>query len=510
MASRILSTLLAALGGLPLLVAAAQAQQPLRVAVPFEINSLEPSRSGFNFTRMEVAETLVGADDGGLPVPGLATAWEVSEDRTTWRLTLRPGATFHDGAPVTADAVVNALRRARAQPGPLADSPLVEIAADGPGTVVLRTSAPFAPLLAFLAESSAQILAPSSWGEDGAVHRVVGSGPYRITAIQPPLRFDVERFEGWNGGPRPAIARAVFQSVPRKETRALMAESGQADLAFTLDPAGSDRLRGSARVEVRVMPIPRTQVLKLDAGSPFFADLRVRRAVSLALDRDGIARGLLRSPESTATQLFPPTLAEWHVPALAPLRHDPAEARRLLAEAGWTPGADGVLARDGRPFRVTLRTFSARPELPVVATAIQEALRAVGIAVEVAVMAAADIPAGHRDGTLEMALLARNFSLVPDPIGTMLADYGPRGGDWGAMNWSSPELTAALASLGRTTDPAERATLRGRVSTILQAELPVIPVAWYDHRVAVSKRLAGVSVDPLELSYRISAMRWVP
>lgn len=500
--------ILLALAMLPALGGAVRAQSALRVVTPFEINSLEPSRAGFNFTRMEVTETLVGADDGGRPVPALATRWTLSDDRLTWRFTIREGARFHDGAPVTAEAVAECLRRARSQPGPLADAPLSEIAAAGPGTVEIRTTTPFMPLLAFLAESASQILAPSSYDGSGAVRRVVGSGPYRITAIQPPLRFDTERFEDWNGGQKPAIARASYQAVPRKETRALMAESGQADLAFTLDPAGTDRLKRSARVSVTAMPIPRTFVLKLNAGSPFFSDLRVRRALSLALDREGIAAGILRSPESAATQLIPPALAEWHVPSLPPLRHDPAEARRLLAEVGWTPGADGVVAKDGRPFRVTLRTFSARPELPVVAAAIQEAARGVGLDVQIAVVNSSDIPAGHKDGTLEMGLAARNFSLVPDPIGTMLADFGPKGGDWGAMGWSSPELVEVLAALGRTDDAGERARLRARVSRILQAELPVIPVAWYDLRVAASRRLADVSVDPLELSYRISKMRW--
>lgn len=484
------------------------AQQPLRVVAPFHVESLEPSRDGFNFTRMGVAETLVGADDGGLPVPQLASAWTLSDDRLTWRMTLRAGATFHDGTPVTAEAVATSLRRARAQPGPLANAPLTSIAADGPGVVELRTSTPFTPLLAFLAESSSQILAPASWDEAGAVRRLIATGPYRLVGFQPPFRFEVERFDAWNGGPPPAIARAVYESVARAETRALMAESGRADLIFTLDPAGTDRLRRSPRVEVRVMPIPRTQTLKLNAGSPLFADVRARQALSHAIDRQGIARGILRSPETAATQLFPPTLAEWHAPALAPLRRDVAEARRLLAEAGWTAGPGGILVREGRPFRFTLRTFSTRPELPVVAAAIQESLREVGIDMQVAVVVPSEIPAGHRDGTLEAGLMARNFSLVPDPIGTLLSDFGPQGGDWGAMGWSSSELVALLAALGRSTDPAERAALRARTSAILQAELPVIPVVWYDHRVAISRRLANVSVDPLELSYRIAAIRW--
>jgi len=97
---------------------------------------------------------------------------------------------------------------------------------------------------------------------------------------------------------------------------------------------------------------------------------------------------------------------------------------------------------------------------------------------------------------------------VPDPLGTLLQDYGPQGGDWGAMNWSSPALARALQDLGGTTDPAERAALRGQASAILQEELPVIPVAWFDLATAVSRRVAGLAVDPLEISFRVAGARW--
>lgn len=487
--------------------ASAQDARTLRVVSPWEIGSLDPSRAGYVFTRLGVAETLVGATDGGLPAPALAASWSASEDATVWRFTLREGARFHDGTPVTAEAAAVALRRARARPGPLAGAPIADILAPDPRTVEIRTSRPFAPLPAFLAHHGTQILAPSSW-EGETVRRVVGSGPYRVTRIEPPLRLDAERAEGWTGGPPPEVERVSYQAVGRAETRAAMAEGGQADLVFTLDPPGQDRLRRGGRVEMRVLPIPRVQVLKVNAASPFFADARVRRALSLALDRAGIARGILRNPAAAATQFFPPTLEGWHVPGLEPLRHDPAEARRLLAEAGWRPGPDGVLARDGRAFRVSLRTFSDRPELPVVAAAVQDQLRDLGIEVQVAVLNSGEIPAGHRDGSLEMALYARNLAVVPDPLGTLVQDYGPHGGEWGAMGWSSPDLADALERLGSAADPAERAALHRRVAGVLQTELPVIPLAWYDHSAAVSRRLAEVFVDPLELSYRIERIRW--
>ncbi|MFN7191818.1 MAG: ABC transporter substrate-binding protein, partial [Rhodospirillales bacterium] len=195
-------------------------------------------------------------------------------------------------------------------------------------------------------------------------------------------------------------------------------------------------------------------------------------------------------------------------PNLPALTHDSARARALLAEAGWKPGQNGIVEKDGRPFRVTLRTFSDRPEQPPMAAAIQAQLREIGIDLRVAIVNSGEIPAGHRDGTLEMALFARNFSLVPDPIGTMLQDYGPQGGDWGAMNWSSADLARTLDALGSTSDPAERSRLRASAARILHAEMPVVPVAWFDYGVAANRRLQNVSVDPFELSYRLDAMRW--
>lgn len=497
----------AATAAVPLVPARAQApDRPMRIVAPWEITGLDPSRAGYIFTRMQIVETLIGADDGGLPQPGLATSWAVGDDRLTWRFVLRAGAKFHDGSAVDAVVVARALERARAQPGPLRAAPVAAIAADG-NAVVVRTSRPFMALPAFLAHSSTQVLAPASFDDSGAVRRIVGSGPYRAVEVTPPSRVEAVRFEGWTG-PAPAIARVSYLSVSRGETRALMAEAGQAELVFTLDPASVERLRRSRRIEVKIMTIPRTQVLKLNAGSPFFADVAIRNAVSLAIDRPGIARAILRNQDAAATQLFPPTLAEWHVPGMAPLRHDPVEARRLLAQAGWTPGPDGIVRRDGRAFRVTLRTFPDRPELPTMAAAIQDQLKAVGIDLRISVGNSSEIPAGHRDGTLELALYARNFSLVPDPIGTMIEDFGAQGGDWGAMNWANAELAAALDRLAGSADAEIRRASRRRISEILQAELPVLPIGWYDHSAAVSRNLANVSIDPLELSYRAAAMRW--
>jgi peptide/nickel transport system substrate-binding protein len=202
-------------------------------------------------------------------------------------------------------------------------------------------------------------------------------------------------------------------------------------------------------------------------------------------------------------------MAEWHVPGLAPLTQNVEQARALLRDAGWQAGGDGLLRNAaGEVFKVTLRTFSDRPELPPMATAIQAQFKAVGIDMAVSVGNSSEIPSGHQSGALELALLARNYGLVPDPLGTLLQDFGPKGGDWGAMGWQSAQVSQTLNDMSQAVDTKRRSALRGSIATVLQAELPVIPVAWYQHSVTASTRLTNVSVDPLERSYRISRMGW--
>lgn len=489
-------------------VAASAQERTLSIVAPWEIGGTDPSKSGYVFTRLEVAETLLDADDGGQPRPALAASWTVSDDRLTWRFRLRDGVRFHDGTPLTAEAAAASLRHALGKPGPLKQVPVAAVEADG-AELVIRLSEPFGPLPAFLAHSSAQILAPAAYAENGQATQVIGTGPYRIERLEPPQRLVAARFPDYWGA-KPAVERIGFLAAGRGETRALMAESGDADIVFTLDPASQKRLRANRKLQVHAVPIPRTVALKVNAGHPFLQDVRAREALSLTIDRAGIAAAILRTSEAAAGQLLPPSLPDWHAAGLAPLGRDVARASALLAELGWTKGADGILERGGQPFRLTLRTFSDRPELPLVATAIQDQARAAGIDLRVAIGNSSDIPAGHRDGTLELALMARNFGLVPDPLATLLEDFGPAGGDWGAMGWTEPRMEAVLAELRNATDPARRSELRRQAASLLQAGLPVIPVAWYQQTAAVSKRVEGFTIDPYERSYRLSRLRWAP
>ena len=485
------------------LSAPAAANDTITVAAPWEVVGADPAVSGFAFQRMQVAETLVDADTEGRIRPGLAESWTVSDDGLEWRFRIRSGVTFHDGSPLSAESAVRSLERALANPGVLEGASVRALRADG-GEVVVELNEPFS---AMLAHSTALILAPASYAADGSVAAAIGTGPYRVVELAPPQSMRLEAFDGY-WGQAPHIREARYLAAGRAETRALLAESGDAALVFTLDPPGFSRLSAVPGVATLAEPIPRVVVLKVNTAHTLLMDARVRQALSMAIDRTGIATGLMRAPETAATQLFPPALGDWHVAGIAPLRHDPAEAARLLAEIGFAPGPDGVLAKDGERLSLTLRTFPDRPELPLIAAALQDQWRAIGVELTVSVGNFSEIPAGHQDGSLELALFARHYGLTPDPIGTALVDFGAGGGDWGAMGWDRPDVAAALGAIARTADPEARAPQIEVVVKALQTDLPLIPITWHRQTAAIDERLEGVVVDPLERSYRLSQIRW--
>jgi peptide/nickel transport system substrate-binding protein len=478
----------------------------LRVVGPVEVHSLEPAMSDAIFTRLEAAETLVTSDLAGELTPGLAESWSASPDGLTWTFELVSGAEFHDGSEVTSDAVAAALEQAVAEPAsPLADAP-IDSFVPSETAVIVELTEPDVTLPALLTHYSTAILAPAAYDADGRVTEVIGSGPYRIDDIELPASIQLSRFEDWRGD-APAIEHVSFQSVSRPESRALMAIGDQADVVFGLEPAGRERVESADGVGMESSLQPRTILLKVNADDPVLADVRVRRALSMALDREAMADAVLRERELAATQLLPPSLTSWNQEDLAPLEHDADAARDLLGEAGWTPGADGVLTKDGEPLRITLLTYPDRAELPALATAIQASLAEVGVDIEVKVTNSSEIPAGHADGTLQLALLARHFALVADPLVTVADTFAPEGSDWGVLNWQDAGITAAIDELLDGAEGSRADELHATITETVQDQLPLIPVAWYRMNAAVNERVEGFVIDPLESSWRISGAR---
>jgi peptide/nickel transport system substrate-binding protein len=478
----------------------------LAIAGPFEFTSQEPGRDGYVFTRMQVAETLVDVAGDGRLVPGLATSWRAHHGGEAWTFDLRRDVAFHDRTLLDATAAANALSVARQRSVVLREAPIRSIEAVGTHELRIDLERPWALLPAALSHYSTLIAAPASYRDDGYVMRLLGTGPYRIAEIDPPHRLVVERFDGYRG-PEPSIARASYLTGHRAESRALQVLSGQTDLVYTLDPSSLDPLRRSPGVRVDERLIPRTLQIKLNSAHPFLADVRARRALSLAIDRRGLAARVLRTPGTEAEQLVPPMFAAWHLPEAEVEARDLDRARDLVRALGWVPGPDGVLVRDGRRCELELMTYADRPELVVLATAIQAQWRELGVDVTVAVENSGSIPLGHATGSLEAALMARNYGTIGDPLGIVLADFGGEGGgDWGAMNWDNTEVLPHLAALQTETDPGARAAHARAVAAVLHREVPVLPVLYYVQHTAVAERVRGFSFDPFERNYHIASM----
>lgn len=486
--------------------AIAQVRTSVTIASPWEVASADPAVSGFAIQKLQIMENLVDADATGELRPGLATDWSVSADGLNWTFTLREGVSFHDGSELNATNAAKALNRSLEQPGVLAKAPVTRITA-GEGTVIVELERAFASLPALLSHATTVIPAPAASDAEGVPVELIGTGPFRVTEFSPPQAIEMARFDNY-WGEAPMIETASYLAAGRAETRALLAESGDADLVFTLDPAGFARLGDVEAVDTVAVPIPRVVTLKVNASHPFLNDPRARQALSLAIDRAGIAAAITRFPESAATQLFPPVLAGWHDKTLDPLNTDPQQSQALLAELGWTIGDDDILVRDGERFTLELRTFPDRPELPLIAAALQDQWRTIGVELDVNVSNYSIIPEGHKDGSLEVALYARNYALTPDPIGTVLQDFGTGGGDWGAMGWESVAVAEALETIAASADENQRAKAISVVASSLQDGLPVIPIVWYQHTVAIAEGLQGVVIDPLQRSYGLSEISW--
>ena len=480
--------------------------QTLVVGAPFEYTSQDLSKDGYLFSRFQVTETLVEIQSNGSIRPKLATQWKVSDDRLTWRFTLRPNVRFHDETEMTADTVVLSLEKALEKPGIIHQLPLKALYAED-DEVVIELEQPYRPLPAILAHFSTAIVAPSSFepASERAIAILKGTGPYQIQYLAPPHKLDVEAFDHYWGQPA-RIKQVQYLTGHRAESRALQARSGQADIIYTLDPASISMLQQAPNVRVYSESIPRSLLLKLDNEHPYLNNIEVRRALSFALDREGIAERIIRVPGSEAYQLFPPALSDWHLKNLEGQK-SLQRARDILTEQGWTPGSDGIRVRNGERFSIGLLTYADRPELTVVATAIQAQFWDLGIEVTIYVGNSSDIPYMHHQGSLEMALVARNFAWANDPLALLLDDTRThKGSDWGHMNWSSDTLNQLLEEMTTTFDESDYFKLSQQAATILAEEMPVIPVAFYTQQVAVNQRLKNFHFDPFEQNYRASEM----
>ena len=336
-------------------------------------------------------------------VGGLAEHWEHSPDWRTWTVRLRPGVRWHDGAPVTAEDVAHSIRlwkhpdvswygAAAVRTVEVVDDRTLRFELARPGRWPLDGWDVFYPRHLLEKLEPREFMTWSFWTQP------VGNGPFRYVRHVPETMVELAANDEYYGG-RPRIGRVIVQFAQGGGSGAVELLAGNVDLVVGLSPSEAIRIARDPRFVLYHTRQAASTWILWNYTRPQFSEVRVRQALSHALDRAALAAAL-DLPAGT-----PMTDAPYHPCQLERLRftpprsHDPARARVLLAEAGWTDrNGDGVVDRGGVPLRFELVVVERDNRAAVL---VQEHLRRIGVAMDVRVLDQSVVHQRFRAGDFE-------------------------------------------------------------------------------------------------------------
>jgi len=278
----------------------------------------------FTHTTLMCHEPLIALDDALAPAPRLAEQWTQSDDGLTWTFVLRPGVKFGDGTLFDADAAIRNIQRdmqisPRASPytamnAPVSFGPVADIHKHDNRTFQIVHSSPYPLLEATMSNFFSAMFSPASFAANGDFNGVPATtGPWRLTDWQRGQSLVLERNDGY-WGRVPALQKISVRIIPDANTRVSALVAGEVDAIVELGallPAQAQQLRTQPEFVVGADPISITQYLHFNCGKPPFDDVRLRQAVSLALDRDSIARDLVFGFGDPGRSLLSPLSTRW-------------------------------------------------------------------------------------------------------------------------------------------------------------------------------------------------------
>lgn len=314
-------------------------EQPLRIAVTTDASTLDPIRGssgGDHVLLFPIYETLISYNAELEPEPGLVERWELVTP-TELQLTLREGVTFHDGTPFNGEAVRYNIERAQSDDSTIQPdvASIAEVRIDDELTVTLELSAPDAGLLLALSDRAGMMVSPeaaeAAGGDLGTAP--VGAGPWVFGEWRSGESLRVERFEDYWDAESVRAPELLFSILPEPRTRVTSLRGGQQDIALEIAPSDVAAVREASGVDVYRAPRVNTNLIFINTGSDELGDPRVRRALSVAIDRETLLESGFFGLGQVAHGMFPE--GYWaEPPASVRYDYDPAEARALLAEAG--------------------------------------------------------------------------------------------------------------------------------------------------------------------------------
>ncbi len=460
---------------------------------------------------------LVKRDQHLTIVGDLAESWTFSRDCLQLTFRLKPNARWHDGRPFTADDVVFTYRTMVHPKTPTAyreDFKAVEaIEAVDAHTVQVRYGRPYAKAL----QSWGTWMLPRHLLEpyvtEGRLREApqnrsapVGTGPYRFVEWRTGERVVVTADPQYYGG-RPYIGRRVYRIIPSQATIFLELKARGVDVAnLTALQFRRQTEYPAFRKAYQKFRYPSNAYtyLGFNLKDPRFADVRVRRAFAHAIDKRALIEGVRMGLAREATGPYKP--GTWAYNGnVRTYPYDPAEARRLLAEAGWKErNADGLLVKDGRPFTFTLMTNQGNDERRKVAEIIQASLRELGVGVDIRVLEwASFIKEYIKKRRFEAIVLG--WGIGPDPDQYEIWHSSKTGPDeLNHISYANPEVDALLERGRASCFEAERKRYYDRLQEILAEDLPIVFLYFPDALPAVASRVRGIVASPNGIRFNLT------
>jgi oligopeptide transport system substrate-binding protein len=422
--------------------------------------------------------------------PGLAQNWTISPDGKIWTFALRPHLQFSDKHSVAADVFVKALNRIRDEKSGSPHASLFQIidsiTAPNSRSVVVRLNFPFPQLPSLLAHPAMAALpfhrieaAGEKWTAD---RPLVTSGPYRLRDWTLNQKLTLEANPFWHGG-KPATPLISWQPMDNMQSGMRLMLANGADTSSDFPPSRIDWLKSRYNDVVHTADFLGTYYFAFNTRRPPFNDRRVRKALSMVLDRDWIAREVGGSGDRPAWGLLPPALAGGvaYKPAWAdwPRAQRLQEARRLLQLAGYS---------STRPLTFEIR-FNSSADHRRAAMAMATMWRDIGVEAQLF----------NSEASLHFDSLKRaDFALarsgwiadLPAPenfLNVHRSDTGPQN----YSGYAEQEYDAALNAALSQPDPAKRILLMRAAEARLMADSPILPLYFYVSRNLVQPRIAG-------------------
>ncbi len=496
------------------LVASPAAAQTLRIGMKAAVDGSDPhqSYSPNRNVQMQVYESLTFQNEFLQPGPGLAESWRPI-DGTTWEFKLRENVRFHDGSPLTIDDIAFSVRRAREATGLRTYGPALRAVTSverlDDRTLLIRTSAPTPLLPAYL--TSIMIvraaLADGANEEDfNGGRAAVGTGPYRWVRFNHGADVTLERApQYW--GPAEPWERVVYRFIPVDSARVAALLAGDVDVVDAVPPGLYSRVRSDARSRLVTATAAFNNYAYIDSGretstyvtgadgQPLnpnpLRDARVRRALSMALNRTALSERAMENGAVPSNQIAPPGF-NGHDPSLPPLAFDPARARALLTEAGYPQGFNMTIHCTSNRFAGDAR----------VCQAVGQMLTAIGIRTEVeAVPTAIFFRRGASGGpnrtpefSMSLSMFATTTGMAAEGMTSLIRTYNPQTGH-GASNrgrYSDSQLDALLTRAESEMDDARREATTFAAVRRAMDDMAIIPIFFVQSAWGMSRNITLV------------------